>query len=315
MSKRFTKGSQMINKKGSKSGHCSPLTKTQKDVLRLISVEYLTPPKIANLRGTTRRAVYKTIEILKKKGILNYQYKKVHNLRGTTIKKGSQKIQQIRLHGQEFNIKIIKKGLNYNDYVTKSSTILLDSNTIRLYSNSIEVYSGKDFFSDDVGKATSKSFEYWNRFFIRLENELDVLIVKDRHKNINLVKHHYAYTNNPLAKEMNETDVKIRLYSTEDNKLWFEIDNSWNLNEAETVHKGTAKQDMQNIIQPFFNDLRDNFEDEVPTISKILESINQIAKQNLETAQGLNAVVKLIKPSEPKDLTSLNEIIKLDYIG
>jgi len=305
----------MSNKKGSKLGQSRPLSTTQSEILRLISEEYLTPSKIANLRGTSLRAVYKTIDILQKKGVFNYKYKKVQKSRCTPIGKGSKKIQQIRLHGQEFNVKIIKRGLRYNDFLTKSSTILLDSNTIRLYGNSIEIYSGKDFFSEDVGKATSKSFEYWNRFFVRLESELDILIVKDRYKNINLVKHHYAYTDNPLAKEMNETDVRIRLYSTTDNKLWFEIDNSWNLNEAETVHKDTAKQDMQNIIQPFFNDLRDNFPDEVPTISKILDSINKLTEQSLETAKGLNAVVKLIKPSEPKDPTSFNEDYKVDYIG
>jgi hypothetical protein len=254
----------------------------------------------------------KTIKILERKGVLNLKTKKVQNIRCTPP---STKIKQIRLHGQEFNIKLIKKGSNYSKLMTNSNTISIDDNTIRLYTNSIEIYSGKSFFSEDVGKATSKSLQYWNRFFVRLESELDIIIVKNRHKNINLVKHHYAYTHNDLAKEMNEEDIRIRLYATEDNKLWFEIDNSWNLNEAETVHKQTAKQDMQNIIQPFFNDLRDNFKEEVPTISLILQSINELSKQNLETAKGLNAVVKLMKLKEPQPTDSTENKIQVDYVG
>jgi len=114
---------------------------------------------------------------------------------------------------------------------------------------------------------------------------------------------------------MNEEKVRIRLYSTEDNKLWFEIDNSFNLNEAETVHKETAQQDMQNIVQPFFNDLRDNFSGDVPTVSKILGLITNLTEQSLETAKDLNAVVKLMGLSNTEPKENIEDDFEADYFG
>jgi len=302
----------MVKAKGLKLGGSSQLSKVQDEILSMIINDSLTPPKIAKLRGTSLTAVYKTINILKKKGALNFKYKKVEKKRCTTT---SNKIKQIRLHAQEFNIKIIKKGKHYDKYKNRSNTIIIDDNTIRLYENSIEVYSGKSFFSEEVNKATAKSFDYWNRFFIRLENDLDVLIVKSRTKNINLVKHHYAYINNGVVKDWNENDIRIRIYATEDNKLWFESDDSLNYDEVETVHKKTASQDMNRVVQPFFNDLRDNFPEDVPTMTNILNCINKLSEQNLETAKGLNAVVQLIKAKEPKPIEPSKDDFIADYFG
>jgi hypothetical protein len=301
--------------RGLKLGVHYQLSELQKEVLRLLTEEYLTPSKIAIYRHTSLNAVYKVIKVLKEKGLINMKTQKVEKIQCTensTFKKTT----QIRLHGQEFNIQIITKGKNYEDIRNKSNVRIIDDNTIRLYENSIEVYSEQSFFSDDVKQATAKSFQYFNRLFTRLENDLDVLIVKSRHDNIKLVKNHYSLINNGLAKELNEQNVKIRLYASEDNKMWFEIDNSWNLNEAETTHKETAERDMQKVVQRTFNDLRDNYANrEVPVMSEILIVINELTKQNIETATGLNIIVKMLKERETPQETEGLKDFKLDYVG
>ena len=128
--------------------------------------------------------------------------------------------------------------------------------------------------------------------------------------NIKLVKNHYAETNNELSEEINKEDVKIRLYATEDNKMWFEIDNSLNLNEAETTHTETAKQDMEETIKPFFNDLRDN-KHLLP--SEVNKAILKTQEQIHEIANGLNALLKMNSPIKEQPIEQDNTII--DYIG
>jgi hypothetical protein len=303
----------MAEKKGSQIQEGHGLSNTQKEILRLLTEEYLTPVKVANIRNTSVRAVYKTIGILAKKGLYSKGSKKVHKIEGSPVCEPFSNY--IRLHAQEFNITILNKTNKYEVIRQKANTINIDENTIRLYQDSIEIYSGKSFYSDDVGKATAKSFEYWNKLFRRLENDLGLLLVKNRYQNIKLVKNHYSYINNGMAQEFNENKIKIRLYATEDSKMWFEIDNSLNLDEAETTHTQTASRDMQNIVRKTFNDLRDNFAQkgrEVPVMSEIMTAIEQLTKQNIETATGLNAVVQLLKGKEPTE--EKEDLIPLDYI-
>jgi hypothetical protein len=241
---------------GCLTGDCrQDLTSSEKEVLHLLTAEFLTPQKIMIRRKCSQQAVSKIICSLKKKGALTTTLKAVVKTQST--KQPSQPKHQIRLHGQEFNIDILYKDERYNKTATESNTIIEDGNTLRLYKDSIEVYSGQFFYADDAQKATANSFIYWNRFFTRLEHRLNIIIVKSGNQNIKLVNHHYAEINNELARDVNIKADRIRVYANEDGKLWFNIDNSFNLNEAEAQHPGTAKQDIQKVVN-VFNDIRDN---------------------------------------------------------
>ena len=293
-------------KNGLKSGHRLPeLTPIEKEVLNMVAIEYLTAKQVSIRRQCSTQMVYKIVRSLRKKGALTSTNKMVANFLSTMQPKN-----QIRLHGQEFNIKIIYKDHRYKDKIKKSNQIHIDGNTIRLYKNSLEVYGGQSFFGDDVQKATAKSIQYWDKLFTRLENDLKILIVKNRAQNIKVVNQHYAEINNGLATDCEMKGDKIKIYTTEEGKLWFLIDNSFNLHEAETVHPETSKQDMQDSIRPFFNDLRDN---KPPTMSELMCAIKQVIDINKETAAGLNAVVQAMKPQQPTP--SLQPKTPIDYLG
>lgn len=292
---RFTNGYKKVNLPGSLSGQeQQKLTPAESEVLYFITEEFLTPKKVSIRRGTSTRATYKIIKNLKEKGLLNSSNIEVHKNVCTCEPVN----QSIRLHGQEFHINILFKDDRYKKLMENSNLIYIDGNTIRLYRDSIEVYSNTSFFGDTAQTATADSLAYWQKFFIRLENDLKVILVKPRKQNIRIVKAHYAEMNNGLAKECNLNADRIRIYATEDNKLWFTIDNSFNLNEAETQHTQTAKSDMQDIVTPFFNDLRDN---KPPTLSQLMIVINQMAAINKETAAGLNAITTLFKSQLPQE--------------
>ncbi len=68
-------------------------------------------------------------------------------------------------------------------------------------------------------------------------------------------KAHYSLIKNALAKQYDREGKKLEVYNHAG--LWFLIDNSFNLHEAETVHSKTAQKDMDDRVVPFFNSLKD----------------------------------------------------------
>ena len=283
-------------------GH-SKLTPTEKEVLFLLTHEFLTPNQIAIRRQRTQQSVSKIMCSLKKKGAIN-----IANHPNNMVVKNQPTSQPttnfIRLHGQEFNIKILWKEYKYKQLTEKSNTLMIDGNTIRLYKNSIEIYSGQSFYADDTQKATVRSMEYWSRFFARLEHEFKVILVKPRSQNIKLVNQHYAETNNELSQECEKKSEKIKVYTTDDGRLWFTIDNSFNLHEAETLHPHSAKEDMQDTVKPFFNDMRDKSH-YLPsqiriTVEATLELVKEVAAAQLNQTKLIEAL--LPKPVKEKSM-------------
>lgn len=276
---------EKLTKKGSLS-HCgiAKLTKTEEEVLSLSTEpEFLTPHQIATRRGVKVHAIWKIIRSLKKKGALTNTIKRVNFSRPTTKPTTEIKPNLIRLHGQEWNIKILYQSPKYQEIVKKSNTIFLDEHTICLHKNSIEVYAGegKSFFADKAQKAFSDSLKYWNSFFVKLENHLNVILIKPRCQNIRLVNQHFARVNSKLQEHSVEHDYKIKIYGKDDGKLWFIADDSFGLAEDETVHPKTSKYDREEVDK-HLNDWRDNnppVNSQLATaISKTNESIQSMTK-------------------------------------
>lgn len=171
------------------------------------------------------------------------------------VKKSDPYAQKIRLHAQHWLIKPLVETIYYKKYFGK--TLIIDSNTIKVNSQNIEIYSNKSFYADDASEADRISLDYWLKFFIRLENTLKTPLLKENRPNLTLVNSHYSYIDNPLAKKCLKEKVKIRV-KAKDGKTWLVVDNSLNLKELETTHPQAAKKDMRDIIEPFFNDLKEN---------------------------------------------------------
>ena len=281
------------------------------EILRLFVNEGLTPTQIRirlKLRSKDNSYVNRVLRKFRNDGIIPCPDKGVPETlptRGLPEYLG----QKIRLHGQEFNIKILYKDQRYKNILNKSNLLYVDGNTIRLYRDSIEVYSAQSFYAEDVQKCYTDSVSYFQRLFMRIENDLKIIIIKSRKSNIKEVSRHFAWIHNGIAKECRNTGDKIRIYTKDDGKLWFLIDNSFNLDEAETVHPVTSKSDMQLALEPFFNDLRDN--NAGITMSHVLEAIKQISEQHKETATALNAIVQLMKPAIS---TNTSQEVP-DYVG
>lgn len=266
------------------------LTKNEQEVLDALTIEFLTPKQVALRRKITRQAVYKFVKNIRAKGYLNFKVMKENSFFQSTQATKNISTHRIRLHSQEWNIAILRKTQQYEAIRKRVNHIIIDDNIVRLYTNSVEIYSKKSFLGISPQETVGLSLDYWNKFIVRLQTELCVDLIKPKYQNIKLVTSHFAETNNEFAKETEKENIKIKIYTQDDGRLWFVIDNSFNLHEAETLHPETSKPDME-IIQSFFNDLRDK---PPATISELMMIVKALAEQNKETLAGLLVLVKLL---------------------
>lgn len=262
-------------------GLISKPTKREQDIINLTKEGIISTKQMAARIQTTQRNVQLILQNLKKKGMLGLTSPIAKESEGTNeVSEG------IRLHAQQFTIQPITKGIKYNKAIGKK--IDIDSNTILIHSDVVQYYCNQSFFGSDVWAATAKSMVYFDRIIKTLENELQSILIKPRSQNITLVKSEYAHIENGLAKKMEREGEKIRIRGNEEGKVWFIIDNSWKLHEAETIGKN-AQRDMQRVVEPFFNDMRDK-ENYLPSDTKeMLDNLAIISKNLTENQQQIDS--------------------------
>ncbi len=237
------------------------LSEVQSDVLYMLTKEFETIKGIAIRRKTSKAAVYKIVAKLKKKGLLTHSFTKGINLIKKTRGTNPQNLKNcIRLHGQQFQIKIIKDSEFYRKLIKRKNQIILDGNTIDLHKHIIIVSCNelREFIADTPNKAKTLSSIYWNELFFKLENKFKVIIIKGENTSIKQFNGHFSELDNELAKYCNEKKAKIQIKGETDGLVWLLADKSWDVNELETVHPREAQLDMQEAVQPFFNSLRIN---------------------------------------------------------
>lgn len=296
MKKRQVTSSKMSSKKPLHTQYdYTDLTKTEAEVFILLTKDFLTPTQVRIRRGISRQAIHIHIASLKRKGYLNSSLQDVkQNVKETRCTSQAKRV--FRLHGEEWNVKLIWKGEKYKRLINKSNLLNIDGNTIRLFNESLEIYSGHSYLNEDVNVCIRESLDYNNRLFTRLESDLGIVIVKDRKLNRKLVKAHIADLDNEIAKDYVVTGDLLKVCTNDDGKLWFIGDFSLNRIEGEYIHPKTHKDDC-NTVSDHLNDWRDN---KPPVSSDIMKLINNIVDINFQTAAGLNAIVTLIKTQLPK---------------
>ena len=307
------KDSTFLVKRGLKLGEkTNKISKVELEVLQLIEEGIIIPRQMAIRRKVTPQAIYKTLTNLRKKGIINRLNKKVEKIRCTRLKTN-----KLRLHGQEFNIKLIYRNSHYVNLLKHSNVYEFDGNTIRLYNDSIEVYSGHSFYGNTVKQVAGKSQHYWNNFFRKLENDLKVILIKPRVKNMKQVKGHIAEMDNEVAQENDMKGIRWGLRTDDDGKIWLLTDFSNKRHELEAVHPSTHLSDMEKI-QGYLNDIRNNAHN-LPSQNKaltetLLFTLTELASAQLNSQNQFNALIKLFNPDQVKKDDKNQQKIP-DYFG
>ena len=210
---------------------------------------------------------------------------------------------------------LAKKKIDFVALKNKTQRIQIKDYKIHLGSRSIVIYapSGKSFFAETAKQGKLAGLQECLSIIRKIERLLGNLDLRIHKKyQIKVCKQEYAEIENELAKKCNVDNDKIRISGSDG--CWLLIDNSFNLNELETVHPRTSERDMDEVVKPFFNDLREN---EPMTLSQVKGLIGDLVKENQETAAGLNSVVKLLRQlynvKEERTITPMDS--KIDYAG
>jgi len=307
--KRLTKWLSMAPKEPK----IKPLTNAEKEVFRLITEEFLTLKQIKIRRQCSRQAVYKILKNLKEKGALDLGCQKVDKIEALVNQR------PIRLHGQEFNIRILFQNEKYQSTLKTSNLIHLNGHTIKLYRNSIEIYAGEgiSFYGDSASQALSKSLVYWKKFITSLEHEFKVILLKPRARNIRIVNQHFAKGNSEICDNAINNHKRIKVFAVEDGKLAFITDDSFGFREDETVHPQTSKPDRE-AVDKQVNDWRTN---NPPTNSQLTQHISQITTNVSQNTQNLNnyavhlkAHIKSVQDLGEGITTMVKQIAKLTKI-
>ena len=249
------------------------LTSAQQDVLNLFN-HFKTVKYIAGQRNTSKSAVYKILDQLESLGLINKIGRRYVNIYSDKIKirnilKKELPDNFIRLHLLEVHVSILYTSAKYFASLKTCNLVTYYGNKIKLNEKSIEIYLTESAGGEDVTRALALGFSLLDKVIRKLENDFGIILQKERSANTKIVNWHFSETDNELAKDLNEKKKVLHIYGREDGILWFLIDDSYNLNEAESVHPKSANVDMT-AVKDVFNDVREN----PTTFSKIKNDFN-----------------------------------------
>jgi len=292
------------------------ISKKELEILKYLT-QFLTISQISKLRKTSRTAVYKAISKLLEKGYIEkigrgaYRVtsRGLHSLNGLSP-------EVIRLHNLAFKIKILKKPLNWELQRSKIANIRLlakeikfgkanyqihtfSSLKVKTTTNSVIFYM-PSFYGKNTDDCFNQALDFLWKAIPKTEALFNILLIKDRKANIEIISQHYAKLQDSLAK----------LYKTEGNKLyvrdeqgnlWLIADYSFRVDELETIYNKTAKEDMD-TIKNFLNDLRKN----PATMTEVMELIRNVTANQMIFAKNMESHIDAIKQlgSSVKRLTS-----------
>ena len=297
--------------KGVESTTTNILSKAQLDILDMLTKKFITVDKIAEQRGTSKAAVYKVMKKLRKKGLLTRGFTRgLKKSTGLTPEEG-----KIRLHGQQFKISILYKQPLYDKIREHRNIIVFEGNTINLHEKSIIVSCNElvHFYGETPDHAMAKSLQYWHKHFLSLQERLNVTLLLENKTKIVQFNAHYGEIGNELAKESSKKKQNIMIRGDNDGLVWLKADKSWDVDEIETIHPKQGKDDMQDIVQPFFNDIRDK---EWIKLSEISKYMANTTYQVNEISHGLKAVVDYLQLTIPKKKElSVDQENLSEYIG
>jgi DNA-binding transcriptional ArsR family regulator len=212
----------------------------------------------------------------------------------------------VRGHGFVFTLKLDKGLRNWGrreEFLEKNNIkyiklkipkggqrIIFKGRKIWLTNKSVIVYEKSSYFSETAKGAKDYAIYKFISLIKSLERYLqaDFTIKAGQHYKFKVSRQHYALVRNALALQYDKEGKKLQVYTA--NGLWFLIDNSFNLHEAETVHAETADDDNHKV-QSFFNSLKD-----YPlTTDFILKAMNGIQDNQLLFARNHETHIQAIE--------------------
>ena len=273
-------------------GISQKLTKAEAEICTYLEIEGLTVAQVASRRHCSKQFVRKVRKKLQNSGLFSA-------IVGAQPKRGGDSAtsatKKVRLHAQKFTISLNLPGRKYLEcHVGKVFSV--DSNDVQCFEGEICVQAkDKEFWGETEELALAESLKYWWGFFRILENDLHVIILKNRKQNIEMSYAEWATAPSGLSEECENRNDRIRLFA-DDGKLRFTTDWS-DLQEHEAHHYRKGLKDSKTANR-FIADILDS--PEAPTFTQLCKVVGALAETNTESAMGLKAVIELLRPEKPK---------------
>ena len=168
-----------------------------------------------------------------------------------------------------------------------------------LLDKSIVIYDKASYFAELALDAKNTAIAKHLSIIKHIERLLHVSFEIRGDHIFKVSRQHYALMQNALAKQYNESGEKLEIRN--ENGLWFLIDDSFNLNEAETVHPSSAMTDNKKV-QDFFNSLKT----QPITTDFILTAMAGIQKNQAAFAENMSSHIEAVRnlSTGVKDMTA-----------
>lgn len=164
------------------------------------------------------------------------------------------------------NVEFEEKGIH------KTPRIKIGEKKIWLGSKNVIIYETKSFYEEDSIQSKKKAIKELLETIDKIKQELKIELGEFKFTSR---REHFSLIKNVLAKEYERSNKSLLVRNEEG--YWFSIDNSFNLEEAETIGKDSM---MDNLgVQKYFNSHKDTHFKVTPEF--ILESMGKITQNQL----------------------------------
>jgi len=245
-------------------------------------------------------------------------------IRLTKYKPSKIKPDFVRGHAFQFKLKIPKlrnwnkrqeimqkKNINFkelNHLFGNAQEIVIKGRKIWLTDKSIIIFEKSNYITKTAKDARKYAIYDLFELVRSLESVLGANFKINKQYKFKVSRQHYSLVKNALAEQYQRDGKKLQIYS--EDGLWFVIDNSYNLHEAETVHPETAVDDNTKV-QNFFNGLKatENYTPQImmKAVTLNAENLNNYSvhlkshvKSIKQLGKGVKRLTKSIKKLDEK---------------
>ena len=231
---------------------------------------------------------------------------------------------QDRVRGHAFQFKInlpelrnwknreklfLKKDIKFEPLIiggiNRGQKLEFKGRKIWLTNKSIVIYEKSSYLADTSKESQERAIQDMLALMKSLEKHLQANFKTGRYYKFKVSRQHYSLVKNALAQQYDKEGNKLQVYN--EDGLWFLIDNSFNLHEAETVHPKTSVDDNRKV-QNYFNGVK-KFEDYTPQF--VVNSMQGIQNNQLVFAENMKSHIKAIQDISSATKILSEEIIKL----
>jgi len=229
---------------------------------------------------------------------------------------------QDRVRGHAFQFKInlpelrnwknreklfLKKDIKFEPLIiggiNRGQKLEFKGRKIWLTNKSIVIYEKSSYLADTSKESQERAIQDMLALMKSLEKHLQANFKTGRYYKFKVSRQHYSLVKNALAQQYDKEGNKLQVYN--EDGLWFLIDNSFNLHEAETVHPKTSVDDNRKV-QNYFNGVK-KFEDYTPQF--VVNSMQGIQNNQLVFAENMKSHIKAIQ-----DVGNATQMLKEEVI-